>query len=103
MSNFEEQTEQIQNRLLFYLKSNHYGASNAAKAKELKQFGTPRKIRLMVHNLRLQNNPICSDNDGYYYASNKEEVSVVVQRLLHFVIETQEAIKGLTGSIERKR
>jgi glycyl-tRNA synthetase beta subunit len=103
MSQEEEQTESVQNRLLIHLKNNHYGCNKAIKAKELKHFGTPRKIRLMVHNLRLQNNPICSDNDGYYYASNEKEVSSVVQRLLHFVIETQEAIKGLTGSIERKK
>jgi GH35 family endo-1,4-beta-xylanase len=58
-----------------WLKSNHAGKDNAIHACDMKHWGSRRIIRLMVHDLRRNGHPICSGQEGYYYADNSREVA----------------------------
>lgn len=62
--------------ILEFLRKEHCGKRNAVKAVDLQvRFGvTPRQIRDIVSSLRLDGEPICSDNSGYYYPATASEI-----------------------------
>lgn len=61
-----------------WLKEYHSGKENAVTAKKMSQWGSGVDIRSMVHDLRIQGFPICSDNDGYYYATTADELDATI-------------------------
>jgi hypothetical protein len=69
-----------------WLKEQHSGKGKAINAKDMKQWGTRREIRLMTHDLRKAGYPICSGFTGYYYASTQSEI----QQTLNFLLSMQE-------------
>lgn len=73
----------LANLIAEFLKAKHCGADKAIKAADLHSCFvlTPRQIRHIVNELRLSGVPICSGNEGYYYAANEEEVEKT-QRLM---------------------
>ena len=61
-----------ENQLLKYLQRHCLGQENAVSGKRLKKMLRVREARLrkMVHNLRVEGIPICSDRTGYFYPAN---------------------------------
>lgn len=78
-----------------YIKENHFGKPKAINAKELKQFGNARELRLMVNHLRKTGVPICSGNSGYWYASTTEEIQEITNKLRSHISDLKEVIEGL--------
>ena len=80
-----------------YLKEYHKGKEKAIHSKELQRiFSTDgRDIRRKVSSLRQDGIPICSDEDGYYYAYNQQEINKTVCRLNGMVTGVSNARTGL--------
>lgn len=66
-----------------FLREYHRGKESAIHSKELQRiFATDgRDIRRKISSLRQDGVPICSDEDGYYYADNQQEINKTVRRL----------------------
>ena len=62
--------------LLHYLKKHCPGRENAISGKQLKKMFRVREaeLRKMVHNLRVEGIPVCSDRTGYFFPANAWEV-----------------------------
>lgn len=80
-----------------YLREYHKGKENAIHSKELQRIFTMdgRDVRRKVSNLRQDGVPICSDEDGYYYADNQQEINKTVCRLNGMVTGVSNARTGL--------
>tara|TARA_Y100001963_G_C6781993_1_gene450463 strand:+ start:537 stop:857 length:321 start_codon:yes stop_codon:yes gene_type:complete len=53
-----------------------------------------RVVRDVIHELRLEGNPICGDGSGYFWPKYKSEWDRTAQRLGSFVKNLKEAIDG---------
>lgn len=80
-----------------YLRKNHIGKENAIHSKELEKLFLldGRNIRRKISALRQDGFPICSDETGYYYADNQEEINTTVYRLNELVTKVSNARTGL--------
>lgn len=80
-----------------YLVKNHNGKDFAIHSKALeKRFGIcPRTVRSYINKLRKSGLPVCSNERGYWIASNPEEVNKTVKRLGDFAGEVNNARTGL--------
>lgn len=80
-----------------FLREYHKGKENAIHSKELqKVFDMDgRAIRRKISSLRKDGVPICSDEDGYYYADNQQEINKTVCRLNGMVTGVSNARTGL--------
>lgn len=60
-----------------YLKVHHTGRSEAVYSRELQRLFSlnGRTVRRHISKLRQEGCPICSDETGYYYADNQEEIN----------------------------
>ncbi len=83
-----------------YLGKYHVGKENAASSREMEQqFSVSgRTIRRIIHDLRRDGYPVCSDKDGYYYAASQSEINGTVSRLNEFVNGVSSASTGLLRS-----
>jgi hypothetical protein len=85
----------VETAFLDWLKEFHAGKENAIHARYMRQWGDARTIRFIVHDLRLQGVPVCSGQEGYYYAKRSHELSQCLSFLesmeddLRKVIEAQ--------------
>lgn len=63
--------------------ADHVGRGNAVHSRvlERKYSLNGRTLRNIVHELRQQGHPICSDSTGYYYAANQDEIENAAARL----------------------
>jgi biotin operon repressor len=86
-------------QLLTCLKRRHTGQRNAAKSPVLeKRFGvTGKNIREMVNALRCDGFPVCSDENGYYYAANEKELRDSIIQLSNRINGIAAARDGLLG------
>lgn len=88
-----------QSYLLDVLQEHHMGRLNAVTARELRIHGrNPRELRRIVHDLRVLGYPICSGQEGYYYAENSRELAGTMRFLESYLKEMQEAINGIRGT-----
>lgn len=80
-----------------YLLQHHKGAKVAVHSKEISSalHMTNREIRYAVHELRCKGKPICSNDLGYYYAENTQEVQNTVTQLSSRVHKITKARDGL--------
>ena len=80
-----------------YLKKHHTGKTNAVHSNELEKLFdmTGRNIRYVVNHLRKEGFPICSDEDGYYYAETQAEINATVKRLNEFLTRVSNARTGM--------
>ncbi len=80
-----------------YLKQYHTGGKHAVPSKELEQrFSLDgRSIRRKINQLRQEGHPICSDQNGYYYAGNQHEINKTINRLNGLVTGVSNARTGL--------
>lgn len=80
-----------------YLKVHHTGRSRAVYSRELQRLFSldGRTVRRHISKLRQEGCPICSDETGYYYADNQEEINNTVGRLNELVTKVSNARTGL--------
>lgn len=92
----------ITDKFLTYLKKNHKGREKAIQSRSLeKKFQVSnRNIRNIVNSLRCDGQPICSDENGYYYAKNKKEVLKCISQLDSRIDKIAEAKNGLLNALE---
>ena len=70
-------------QLLEYLKKHCPGRENAISGKQMKKRFRihEAELRKLVHNLRVDGAPICSDRTGYFYPANAWEVIATIGHL----------------------
>lgn len=86
-----------QTAICHYLKKYHVGRGNAVYSRELQRLFSldGRTLRRKVNNLRQDGFPICSDENGYYYAQNQREINATVSRLGSHITKVSNARTGM--------
>jgi hypothetical protein len=92
----------MEESLLMHLRT-HTGRKFAVTSRKLKQrgYGGGAAVRAMVHNLRVAGYPICSCNEGYYYAETEEELRGSMVFLDSYIKHITEARNGLSKALMR--
>ena len=87
--------------LLEYLQRYCPGRENAISGKQLKKRFRihEAELRKLVHNLRVDGAPICSDRTGYFYPANAWEVIATIGHLRRMRDGVDASIHGLEGSM----
>lgn len=88
-------------KFLEYLKENHQGRERAVSSNYLQKrlSISSRTIRKIVNRLRNEGVPICSDENGYYYAGDKDEVLNSIYQMTSRIREIFRAKNGLVRSL----
>lgn len=86
-----------QSALCAYLKKYHAGKANAVHSRKLERLFSlsSRTLRRRISRLRQDGFPICSDENGYYYAENQNEINATVCRLNMLVTKISNARTGM--------
>lgn len=89
----------MEDTILDYLQRHAQGKQNGVKARTLKVLFkvTEREVRDVVNTLRAEGYPICSGNQGYYFAATEDELKVTIQQLRSRVNQINNAIHGLSS------
>lgn len=92
----------MKNYLLKKLKRYHRGYLRAISSKELEvAFSVSgSQIRKMINALRSDGEPICSDENGYYYADNAKEVHRCINTFRNRINKMDKARQGLVNALE---
>ena len=87
--------------LLAYLKQQHCGCGRAVSSGVLEAAFcvTGREIRTAVNTLRSMGEPVCSDENGYYYAVSGHEVLRSIRQLDSRISKITKAKKGLNHAL----
>ena len=87
-----------------YLYRHHRGKRNAVYSRELERLFSidGRNLRRKISALRQDGYPICSDESGYYYADNLNEITNTVQRLSGLATKISKARNGLLYTSMKK-
>lgn len=93
----------MRDRFLEYLKENHQGRERAVSSSCLQKrlSISSRTIRKIVNQLRNDGVPICSDENGYYYAGDRDEVLNSIYQMTSRIREIARAKNGLVRSLNR--
>ena len=86
--------------ILEYLRTFHKGVDKAVFSREL-QFVFQldgRNIRRNIAKLRQEGYPICSGENGYYYAQTQSEVNSTAKMLTGFISTVRASRKGLLSA-----
>lgn len=92
-----------QNRILRYLQYAHSGRDKAISARALsKQFGIrERGVREIIHELRVQHMPVCSDPAiGIWWPLDREDAKPAVDNLAKLFKPVREAKDGLEAGLD---
>lgn len=75
----------------------HTGRENAVRGPELATLTgiTVRKVRSHINALRTGGHPVCSGDDGYFYAATDEELAATIRQLGSRMKEIAKAQRGL--------
>ena len=89
--------------LLHYLKRKCTGQRNAASSPALEALFRVRgaALRKAVNTLRCEGHPICSGDEGYYYAETEAEVTATIRQLTSRISKIAGAKNGLVRAAER--
>ena len=92
-----------ENKLLNCLKRRHCGCAYAAKSSVLEaRFSiSGRALRDTVNELRCQGHPVCSDENGYYYASSEKELTATIRQLNSRISKIAKARNGLVKAAKK--
>lgn len=87
--------------LMEYLKRCCLGQESAISSKRLRKMFHIREadLRKMIHNLRVEGIPICSDRTGYFFPANAWEVIATIGHLRRMRDGVEASIHGLEGSM----
>lgn len=90
-------------KLLNCLKLRHRGQRNAVKSPvlEARFHISGKKVRDTVNTLRRSGYPVCSDENGYYYAETTLEIAATVNQLSGRIAGIEAARNGLIGAYLR--
>lgn len=91
----------MEEKILRHLKTHHSGRSRAApsRALEVRFHLSGRKLRQAVNDLRCAGHPICSDENGYFYAETPQELEATIRQLLSRIGKIAEAKNGLVRAM----
>lgn len=91
------------NEFLKYLKGYHTGKEKAVSSAYLqnKLSISSRTIRKIVNQLRNEGIPICSDEKGYYYAKDTDEVINSIYQMTSRIREIARAKNGLVKALKQ--
>ena len=92
----------MEHDFLFYMKEYHTGISKAVPSAYLQgRFCiSSRTVRKLVNQLRNDGNPICSGENGYYYAADRKELLASIGQMTSRIREIAKAKRGLVKSLE---
>ena len=84
-------------KILSYLKQNHTGREKAVCSKDLERLFSMsgRTLRAKVNHLRQGGKPVCSSQNGYYYAGCQEDINQTIRWLNDLVTGVSNARTGL--------
>ena len=87
-----------------YLYRHHRGKRNAVYSRELERLFSidGRNLRRKISSLRQDGYPICSDESGYYYADNQNEINNTIHRLSGLVTRVSNARNGMLYASVKK-
>lgn len=94
--------ENVNDKLRKHLKRYHTGEEKAVQSRCLEnRFQmNGRRVRDIVNALRCEGYPICSGDDGYYYAASKKELLESIGQLNSRIEKISKAKDGLMTSLE---
>jgi len=92
----------MEHDFLIYMKEYHTGISNAVPSAYLQgRFRiSSRTVRKLVNQLRNDGNPICSGDNGYYYAADRKELLASIGQMTSRIREIAKAKRGLVKALE---
>ena len=89
--------------LLHRLEKHHTGYRNAVSSRYLETVFQVRGacIRKTINELRCAGHPICSGEEGYYYAANSMELTATIRQLSSRITKIAGAKNGLVRAAEQ--
>ena len=92
----------MEHDFLIYMKEYHTGTSKAVRSAYLQgRFCiSSRTVRKLVNQLRNDGNPICSGDNGYYYAADRKELLTSIGQMTSRIREIAKAKRGLVKALE---
>jgi len=90
--------------LCLYLRKYHKGQKNAVSSRELESafYVTGRNLRRAINRLRCNGHPICSNENGYFYAAQPSEISATIAQLTGRISKIAAAKNGLLKSYQEQ-
>ena len=94
----------VDKALCEHLKKYHRGQESAASSKELEAAFHIKgaELRRAVNRLRCDGQPICSNENGYFYAARQSEIRATVAQLTGRISKITAAKNGLLKFYEEK-
>ena len=92
----------MDHKFLAYIKEYHTGKEKAVPSAYLQNRFciSSRTVRRLVNQLRSDSSPICSGDNGYYYAADREELIVSIRQMTSRIKEISKARRGLIKALE---
>jgi len=92
----------VEHDFLVYIKEYHTGKEKAVSSAYLQSrfLISSRTVRKLVNQLRNEGNPICSDENGYYYAIDQKELLNSIHQMTSRIIEIAKAKNGLVKALK---
>lgn len=92
----------MEHKFLNYIKEYHTGKEKAVSSASLQnRFSiSSRTVRKLVNQLRNDGNPICSGDNGYYYAADREELISSIRQMTSRIKEISKARRGLIKALD---
>ena len=92
----------MEHNFLIYMKEYHTGKEKAVPSAYLQNrfYISSRAVRKLINQLRNDGNPICSDDNGYYYASDRKELHASIRQMTSRIREIAKAKRGLVKALE---
>lgn len=92
----------MEHDFLVYIKKYHTGKEKAVPSAYLQsRFSiSSRTVRKLVNQLRNDGNPICSDENGYYYATDQKELLNSIHQMTSRIKEIAKAKNGLVKALK---
>ena len=92
----------MEHDFLVYIKEHHRGKEKAVSSAYLQsRFSiSSRTVRKLVNQLRNDGNPICSDENGYYYATDQKELFNSIHQMTSRIKEITKVKNGLVKALK---
>jgi biotin operon repressor len=93
---------EVEHKFLIYIKDYHTGKVKAVSSAYLQNRFciSSRTVRRLVNQLRNDGNPICSGDNGYYYAADRNELIASIRQMTSRIREISKARRGLVKALE---
>ena len=92
----------MEHDFLNYIKQCHAGKEKAVSSVYLQNRFciSSRTVRKLVNQLRNDGNPICSGDNGYFYAADRKELLASIGQMTSRIREIAKAKRGLAKALE---